>query len=263
VARAARAGGADPAAALGSPQFVVLLFLGIFSPAFVALFMTARAEGRPGVVALLRRLVKWEVPARWYAFAIGYTIAVKLVTALAYRVASGSWPTVQLATLPLMLGATLLSLMLFGQLGEEVGWRGYALPRLGARMGLGWGSILLGALWAAWHLPLFYLPGADTYGQSFPLYLTQVSGISVAIAWLWARAQGSLLLTMLMHAAVNNTKEIVPAVARPAASPFVPDAPLLGWIGAGVVWAAAAYFLATMPKVAPMDAPVVSARSER
>jgi uncharacterized protein len=251
VARAASTGAADPATALGSPQFLVLLFLGIFSPAFVALALTARAEGRPGVVALLRRLVRWEVPGRWYALALGYTIAVKLVTALVYRTASGSWPTIQLATLPLMLGATLLSLMLFGQSGEELGWRGYALPRLGTGMGLGWGSILLGALWAAWHLPLFYLPGTDTYGQSFPLYLTQVTGISVAIAWLWARAQGSLLLTMLMHSAVNNTKDVVPALARPAANPFAPGAPLLGWIGAGVVWIAAAYFLVTMPKEVP------------
>jgi membrane protease YdiL (CAAX protease family) len=248
VARAAPVAAADPAAALRTPQFVVLLFLGIFSPAFVALAMTARAEGRPGVLALLRRLVQWEVAGRWYAVALGYWAGVELVAAVAYRIAAGSWPTFQVAALPLMLGATLLSVMLLGQAGEELGWRGFALPRLERLVGLGAGSVLLGALWAAWHLPLFYLPGADTYGQSFPLYLTQVTGISVAIAWLWARAGGSLLLTMLMHSAINNTRDIVAGIARAPASPFAPHAPLLGWIGAGVVWAAAAYFLTTMRK---------------
>jgi membrane protease YdiL (CAAX protease family) len=197
---------------------------------------------------LLRRLVQWEVAGRWYALAIGYTAAVKLVSAVAYRVVAGAWPAVQLAELPLLFAATLLSAVLFGQAGEELGWRGFALPRLERLTGLRVGSIVLGALWAAWHLPLFFLPGTDTYGQSFPLYHTQVTGISVAIAWLWARAHGSLLLTMLMHSAVNNTKEIVPTVARPPASPFDPDAPLLGWIGAAVVWTAAAYFLLTMRK---------------
>ena len=248
MARAAPVAAADPAAALRTPQFVVLLFLGIFSPAFVALAMTARAAGRPGVAALLRRLVQWEVAGRWYALALGYWVAVELVSAVVYRIAAGSWPTMQVASLPLLIGATLLSVVLLGQSGEELGWRGFALPRLERLMGLGAGSIVLGALWAAWHLPLFFLPGADSYGQSFPLYLTQVTGISVAIAWLWARTGGSLLLTMLMHSAINNTRDIVPSVARPPASPFAPHGPLLGWIGVAVIWTAAAYFLVTMPR---------------
>ena len=67
----------------------LLLFLGIFAPAFVALGLTGQATGWPGVAALLRRLVDWQVAARWYVFAIGFTVAVKLAAALLYRVAPG------------------------------------------------------------------------------------------------------------------------------------------------------------------------------
>jgi len=93
------------------------------------------------------------------------------------------------------------------QAGEEVGWRGYALPRLAERLGLPWASVALGVIWACWHLRLFFLfDGADTFGQSFPVYLLSVTALSVAMAWLYWRTGASLLATMLLHAAVNNTK---------------------------------------------------------
>jgi hypothetical protein len=105
---------------------------------------------------------------------------------------------------------------------------------------------LLGVIWAVWHLPLFYMPGADTYGQSFPLYVTQVTGLSVAIAWLYGRVGGSLLPIMLMHASLNNLTNVVPGVARAAASPWLPHAALLGWLTAGAIWLAAIAFLIDM-----------------
>jgi membrane protease YdiL (CAAX protease family) len=145
-----------------------------------------------------------------------------------------------------MIAATVLSTAIGGQVGEELGWRGYALPRLAARLGLGGASVVLGVFWASWHFPLFYLQGADTYGQSFPAYLLQVTAISVAIAFLYWRTKGSLLLPMLMHAAINNTKEIVPAIARTAANPLWPSASLMSWISVAVVWVVAGYFLVRM-----------------
>ncbi len=131
------------------------------------------------------------------------------------------------------------------QAGEEVGWRGYALPRLAARFGLARASVLLGIIWAAWHLPLFYISGTDTTGQSFPLYLLGVTALSVAIAWLYARTNGSLLLTMLMHAAVNNTN-IVSSFDQNATNPFALSTSLVAWIFTGLLWACAAYFLVQM-----------------
>ena len=107
-------------------------------------------------------------------------------------------------------------------------------------------SIVLGLIWALWHVPLFYLPEADTYGQSFPVYLLQVTALSVAIAWLYWRTHGSLLLTMLMHAAINNTKDIVPAIPRTPTNPWAVSAALVAWLGLALLWIGATYFLIRM-----------------
>ena len=199
-------GSAGPAlATLRTPLF----YLGTFAPSLVALGLTAHGGGRAGAQGLLDRVFETRVPARWYVFAAGYVAAIKLTVALVHRVATGAWPTFGDTAWYVMLAAVVVSTPV--QAGEEIGWRGYALPRLAARFGLGPASVILGLIWACWHLPLFFIPGTDTNGQSFPLYLLQVTALSVAIGWLYGHAKGSLLPVMLMHAAANNTKDIVPS----------------------------------------------------
>ena len=230
-----------------------LFYLGVFAPAFVAIALTARSSGRVGLRALLLPLFQWRVGGRWYVFAMTYVAAVKVAGAVVHRVVAGEWPEFGWQGWHLMLAATVGSTLIGGQAGEEIGWRGYALPRLAERFGLAWASVILGVIWACWHLPLFFVPGTTTTGQSFPLYLLQVTALSVAIAWLYARSNGSLLLVMLMHAAINNTKDIVPAVARSAANPLIPHAPLLGWLTAALLWICAVYFMIRMPQLATGD----------
>jgi membrane protease YdiL (CAAX protease family) len=232
---------------LQSPITAVLLVLGIGAPAIVALGVTARSGGRAAVGMLVRPLVEWRIATRWYVFAVGYIVVVKLTAAVAHRWVEGVWPSFGAQAWYVLLAASVFSTLVGGQVGEELGWRGYALPRMETLGGLGPASAVLGVVWAAWHLPLFYMPGADTYGQSFPLYVTQVTGLSVAVAWLYGHTRGSLLLVMLMHASLNNLTGIVPGVARAATNPFVPDAPMLGWLTAAAIWTAAVYFLAHMP----------------
>jgi membrane protease YdiL (CAAX protease family) len=227
-----------------------ILFLGIFAPAIVALSLTARAERSEGVVGLLRRLVQGNVGVRWYLFAIGYMVAVKLAVALLHRLFLGAWPRFGDEPWYIILGATILSLVVGGQSGEEIGWRGYALPRLAGRFGLGPASILLGVIWALWHLPLFFVREADTYGQSFFLYTLQVTAISVAITWLYQRTNGSLLLTMLMHSAINQSKGIVPSGVPGATSSFTFSASIVGWLTVAVLWLCAGYFLISMRRSA-------------
>jgi len=228
---------------------VLLFYIGVFGPFLVATWLTHRQEGGVGVRALLARLVQWDVGLRWYAFALTFTIAIKLSVALIIRLTTGAWPTFGSEPLYIMVAATIGSVLVFGQAGEEVGWRGYALPRLANRFGLAGASVVLGIIWAFWHLPLFFITGTDTSGQSFPLYLLQVVAISVAIAWLYANTNGSLLLTMLMHSAVNNTKDIVPSVAQSGANPYALSASLVGWLTAALLWVCAGYFIVRMRKL--------------
>ena len=224
-----------------------LYILGVFAPALVALALTARAEGRAGVLALLRRTLHASVGARWYVFAVGYMAAIKLALALSLRIATGAWPAFGPEPLYLMAIATVFSTPV--QSGEEIGWRGYALPGLSSRLGLAGASVVLGVIWACWHLPFFFIPGADKTGQSFPMYLLGVTGLSVAMAWLYWRTDGSLLLTMLMHAAVNNTKDIVPSAVAGATHVFALGSSRVGWLSVAMLWICAAYFLVRMREV--------------
>lgn len=225
---------------LGGPVFL----LGVFAPAFVALALTASSEGRAGVARLLSRIGRWQVGVHMYLFAIGYMAATKLFAALLHRIAIGEWPSFGDTPLPLLLGAILVSTWV--QAGEEVGWRGYALPRLATHLGLGGASILLGVIWALWHLPLFFLEGSGSDGQSFPIYLLHVTALSVAMSWLYWKTEGSLLLVMLMHASVNNTSGIVPAALPNAVDPMSFEGTLVAWMTVTVSSAVAALLLFRM-----------------
>ena len=103
-------------------------------------------------------------------------------------------------------------------------------------------------IWSAWHLPIFFLPGADKYGQSFPVWTLQVVALSVAITWLYAHTNGSLLLTMLMRSAVNQTVGIVPSANVNPGNPLTLSVSLVMWLTAAFLWITALYFLVTMPK---------------
>ena len=223
-----------------------LVTIGALTPAMVALALSARDPGGAGVRALVAPVTQGRVAARWYLFALGYTVAVKLGAALLHRVLTGAWP--RFGHLPWLLIPFAIAISTPVQAGEEIGWRGYALPRLAARIGLARASLVLGVIWAAWHLPLFFVRWNDTWHQSFVVFTLQVTAISVAFAWLWERTGHSLLLPMLLHAAVNNTKDIVPSGTPGVTATFGFQASLLAWLTAALFWACALIMLARMAR---------------
>jgi membrane protease YdiL (CAAX protease family) len=234
-----------------SPGLVVLqqllLFLGTFTPSLVALWLTAQA-GIPGQTQnLLGKIVKWKLNIKWYLFAGGFMVVIKLFVAVLYKIIIGIWPKFGQEAWYIMLIAIIFSTWV--QAGEEIGWRGFALPHMSERSGLPISTLLLGVIWACWHLPLFFVKGADTFGQSFPLFLIQVTGLSVALGWLYWRTHGSLLLTMLMHAAVNNTKDIVPSATPGATNVFGLSHSLVAWLTVILLWIFAIYCLIRMRSV--------------
>jgi membrane protease YdiL (CAAX protease family) len=226
-----------------------IFLLGVFMPALVAIYLTARADGNSGLQALFSRVFEWRVGVRWYVFAIGYMLAIRLAAALIQRVATGTWPQFSHFEWYVLAAAIVVSLPV--QAGEEIGWRGYALPRLGAKLGYAGGSLLLGLMWAVWHLPTFFiLPGNGNYGQSFPLFLVGVTAISVAMAWLYLHTNGSVLLAMLMHSAINQTHEIVQSGSA-VIGPLAVNTTLIAWLTLALLWSAAAYFLIRMRAIRP------------
>ena len=235
----------------GTPLGQLLLLLGTFAPSLAALLVTARSEGKAGVGALLRGVIAWRVAARWYIFAISFTVIVKLTVAVIDRMVVGVWP--RFGTDPWYMIPLAIAFSTPFQAGEEVGWRGYALPHLAKRFGLPRASVVLGVIWGCWHLPQFFIREADTYQQSLWVFIVGVTALSVILAWLWLRTGGSLLLTMLFHAAWNNSKDIVPSGMSGAAETFGFHASLVSWITLVVLWVCATLFLLDLSRRQPHE----------
>jgi uncharacterized protein len=180
-------------------------FLALFGPAAAALIVTACAEGRPGVRALLGRATIWRVGLRWYLIALSLP-ALLALGVIGLQIVLGAQPTLQLsARSPL----TLLLFVLV--IGEEVGWRGFALPRLQARYGALGASLILGMLWAAWHLPNQLIPGLEYYGYGILAFTAYVVPMTVLFTWLATHTRGSLLLAWLFHGMINSPLFVGPA----------------------------------------------------
>ncbi len=199
----------------------ILTWSGVIMPAVTAVLVLAVTEGRVGLKQLLRRLFMWRVGFQWYLVALLCPLFI-MVAALPFHAWLGkrALPALNSSfwtqTLP-AAGISLVLVALYGifvSAGEEIGWRGFAQPRLQARFGPWWASLILGILWGCWHLPLFFIPGTQQYGLPIPGYVLASVGYSVIYTCLYNRSHGSLLLASLFHS-VSNTTITIAAVLLP------------------------------------------------
>ena len=174
-----------------------ILGCGPFLAAVVVLGLTS---GKRGVKALFRSMLKWRVGARWWAIAILTPVVLTIIaTGLNLALGAATPDTADLEKWTSVIPALLLILLVPGLGGawEEPGWRGYSLPRLLGRHSALKASLMLGALWALWHLPLF-LTGEQHWSD-----LLLVVAASVVVTWLFRNVLGSVLVTMVFHATNN------------------------------------------------------------
>jgi membrane protease YdiL (CAAX protease family) len=180
----------------------------LLGPAIAAVIVTAWTMGRPGVRDLLARMARWRVPARWWLVAV--SPAAFLALALLLMAATGkALPNVaefgRFSGTPAIGLAGVLLLIFAGALGEETGWRGYALPQLQRRFSPLASSLILAVLWFGWHLPQFFL--IATYrnfgaGGYVGMFLGLACG-AVVLTWLYNRSGGSILLVAVWHGLYN------------------------------------------------------------
>jgi hypothetical protein len=132
-------------------EIQALLLLGTITPSLIAIWLTMR-ESIPGqTIKLLDRITKWEVNIRWYLFAAGFMVVLKLLVAVLYKSIMGVWPQFGKEAWYLMLVGILFSTQCrLAKRSDGV----VLLPRM-AKMGLPFATIILGVIWACWHLPLF------------------------------------------------------------------------------------------------------------
>jgi membrane protease YdiL (CAAX protease family) len=193
------------------PVFLVLATLGI---GLAGVGAAAVESGRAGVRGLLMQALRWRAGPAWYVAAL-LGPALLSPTALVLGVALGDAVPALPSPTALVSFPLLIVALFVPALFEEIGWRGYALPKLRRRMGRLSASLVLGVVWAGVHLPLWLLPGFGFDDRSVPLYFVQVSAISVLLAWVYDGTRGSVLLTGLAHAAINGWPMLwAPGVAQ-------------------------------------------------
>lgn len=183
-----------------------LVFVAVYAPSIAAIIVCTATEGRVAVRELLARLFRWRVGVRWYAIVLLGIPALSLGARAIAGAVTGSPPTIHLPFWPGLPAAVLTAVFLDpGPLGEELGWRGYALPRLMVGRSALSAAIILGVIWGVWHLPAFFLSGMPQSGLSLPLFLIGSVELSILMAWVFNRTGGSVMLTILIHLMFNVT----------------------------------------------------------
>ena len=208
-----------------NPLFIVA----VYAPGISAIIVSGKIDGPAGVRRLLGGLLRWRIGIQWYvAIFVGIpmlsAIAMLLSAALArtplmvdhwYRLfllgpsgqqivraagAGGLWSAIFA-----ILGSFLADP---GPLGEELGWRGFALPRLLKDRSALSAGVILGAIWGVWHLPAFILAGTPQNNMSFPLFMIGVVALSVLMTWAFKGTSGSVLAAALIHWTFNTCTDM-------------------------------------------------------
>jgi len=191
------------------PSLALLVLVAKFGPSLAGLAAAAAEEGERGVLDLMGRLVPRARDVGWLALAVLAPVAVAAGTTRA--LVAGGTPPGPIQEPGLIATVALLAWKFFlgGGLGEELGWRGFALPRLQRVLPPVAATLVLGMAWALWHWPAFRMQGAERPGDTFPVFLVTVAALAVVFTWLYNRTGGNLLACALLHASVNATGEVM------------------------------------------------------
>jgi membrane protease YdiL (CAAX protease family) len=171
----------------------------VFVPALIALSLTAMTEGWAGVWALESKLGQWRVRRKWIIIALALGLVMRLTMSVV-ALLLGLIPAMGLRPwTPVQMAMFALILFIFA-LPEELGWRGYVLPKLLTAHSPLVTGLIIGVVWGSLHLALT-LPGMINAGAPPLPTLLGLIGLSVLATWLYIGSGGNLLLTSLFHAA--------------------------------------------------------------
>jgi CAAX protease family protein len=206
-----------------------LFMLAVYAPSISAIVVTGSIDGRAGVTRLLGGFLRWRIGIRW-CVAIFVGIPMLSATAILLSAALAQTPLVVdhwyqlfllgpngheivnaaraggvLSVIPAILGSFLADP---GPLGEELGWRGFALPRLLKDRSALSAGVILGVIWGVWHLPAFIIGGTPQNNMSFPLFMIGIVALSVLMTWAFKGTSGSILAAALIHWGFNTCSDM-------------------------------------------------------
>jgi uncharacterized protein len=185
----------------------ILALLGSLMPSAVAIVLVARLHGRAEVGRLLRRLLMGRVGIFWYAAILALTAL--MVFAVWVSTLFGAPAPIVVATIPAVIVTFLFSIFPGSAVGEELGWRGFALPRLQGRRSALAASLIVGSVWGAYHFPLFLFGNPSRPLALFLPFAISCAIMSIFYTWMYNGTRGSLLIAVLLHATTNLPLTVV------------------------------------------------------
>jgi membrane protease YdiL (CAAX protease family) len=194
-----------------SGNYMLFYLLHTFGPAFAAVIITAVIAGKAGVQELRQRIRQRGASWQWYLFLL---VGIPALVLLGITLQPGALAHFHDLTPLILVSYPLYYVLTFfggGPLGEEVGWRGFALPRMQLRYGPLLGTLFLGILWSCWHLPDFLTAskgggqgtGWTAFLTNFPVFLLAVVSLAIVMTWIFNHTAGSIFTAILAHTSVN------------------------------------------------------------
>jgi len=192
-------------------DWTIAFYLSSFGPTFAAVTLVGIIEGKTGLQGLWKRAGQWRVGWPWLLFIFAVMPFLTLLVNIAQPGALAEFLGISALTVVRYPLIFCIVLVVGGPLGEEIGWRGFALPRMQPRYGPLWGTLALGILWACWHLELFLTPdqgggpgtGWSTFFTNFPIFFVFVVALAIVMTWIFNHTHGSLFAAICAHNGVD------------------------------------------------------------
>jgi membrane protease YdiL (CAAX protease family) len=219
--------------------FAVFFFAGTWGPFAAASWFTWRSEGRAGLRAFWKCGFDFHFSKWWLLVILGVALLAAVLPLGVYLLTRGAPPDLALLSRPWMIVPIFLTYFFTGGGNEEWGWRGYALDRPQDRWPPLKASLILGAIWGLWHLPLFFIAYAGQYHMPLLLFLLFAPAMSILHSWVYNGTGGKLLAAWLLHAAFGTAWEFFPIVQPQLVGygrVFVYDLIATGALALAVVW---------------------------
>jgi uncharacterized protein len=185
------------------------LFIGGLGP-LIASIVVSRRMGT--YQQLKSAILKWKVSSWWYAVAVALPLLILVLSYFPFLALGGSIMDVSYSVPWFMYPLLLLYVMIVGGGLEEPGWRGLALPLLLKRHNPFTASIIIGMVWALWHIPLFLSPITSQYGIHFGWFFLNTIGLSIIFTWLFIKSGMSVFIAIILHGGINAALSYYPGM---------------------------------------------------
>lgn len=202
-----------PVGLLAPKLFLLTAIPGMWAPTMSAILLTGLAEGKAGIRVFLGGLLKWRVGFKWYLVVLFGTAVIAYAAVGINLLFGGDIPEISLPVgTPREAWFIVLPIVFFvniffgGPLAEDIGWRGYILPKLKEHTNALNASLIIGVVWVSWHIPFFIFPEGYSAVGSIPFVWFALMTIawSVLFAWVYVNTE-SILMPVLFHASINTT----------------------------------------------------------